>query len=148
SVGLGMLRMVEQSRFRAVSERRAQERDRHFERFLSECGDKLKVLVEDSSLLDGMDLALAKGGLPWATEYFGYQALATSEVNAVWIYQPGGELFYSINNRYSPVLEKLPLTPGQLEEMFATNSVCHFFIQVPQGWMEVRGATVHQSIDR
>ena len=73
--------------------------------------------------------------------------LATYKANAIWIYKPDRTLFHSRNNRYSEELRELPLPPEAFTTLFASRKITHFFIQVPQGWMEIRGGTIHPSVD-
>ena len=35
-----------------------------------------------------------------------------------------------------------------MERLFAARNVAHFFVNTPEGWMELRGATIHPSRDR
>lgn len=146
--GLSALTLREEGKFRAIAERRAAERDRFFDQFLEERGDQLKVFVEDFSLWDDLVRALAGADRAWAEENVNFQTLAIYQANAAWICRPDGEVFHSVNNRYAEALLELPLSPAQLAKAFDGKNECHFFIPVPQGWMEVRGATVHQSVDR
>ncbi len=146
--GLSALTLREEAKFRSIAERRAKQRDLLFDRFLEERGDQLEVFVEDFSLWDDLVRALAGDDRGWAEENINFQTLTTYRANAAWICRPDGAVFHSVNNRYSEALLALPLSTAQLEQVFAGKKECHFFIQVPQGWMEVRGATVHQSVDR
>jgi len=146
--GLTAFKITEAHKFKAIADARAVERSRNFDEFLLERGDKLKVVVEDSSLWNDMVRAIVKGDTAWAEQNISDEMLATYGVNAVWIYKLDQSLFYSRNNRYADNLRELPLPPEALATLFAKENTCHFFLQVPQGWMEIRGATVHPSVDR
>jgi signal transduction histidine kinase/ActR/RegA family two-component response regulator len=146
--GLVTLRMAETHKFRAIAEERARERNRIFDDFLRERGDGLTVLVEEWTILDDMVRAIVKGDRAWAEENFGDATLATHNANALWIYRPDSTLFYAHDNRYAPEeLGSLPVTPEAFAQLFATKRTAHFFVRVPKGWMEIRGATVHPSRD-
>lgn len=145
--GLLALKVSEDRKFRAIAAAREIERTRNFDEFLVERGDNLKVLVEDSSTWNDMVKAVVKGDLGWAEQTINDALLATYHANAVWIYRPDRSLFYSRNNRYSEELKSLPLPPEAFTTLFSQRRVCHFFIQVPQGWMEIRGGTIHPSVD-
>lgn len=146
--GFTALHVFEARKFRALAESRERERNRDFDEFLVERGDKLKVLVDDSSVWSDMVLAVMKGDTNWATTNLSDETLATYNVNAIWIYKPDQTLFYSRNNRYADNLRELPLPKDAFSTLFAKDRTCHFFLQVPQGWMEIRGATIHPSLDR
>jgi signal transduction histidine kinase/ActR/RegA family two-component response regulator len=146
--GLAGLKVTEQRRFREIAQNRAAERNRKFDAFLKERGDNLNVLVEDSSTWNDMVRAIVKDDVTWAGQNLSDETLATYQINAVWIYKPDLSLFYSRNNRYADNLRELPLPPDAFATLFRKERVCHFFLRVPQGWMEIRGGTVHPSIDR
>jgi signal transduction histidine kinase/ActR/RegA family two-component response regulator len=145
--GLIILKVSEERKFRAIAESREAERNRNFDEFLSERGDNLKVLVEDSSTWNDMVRAIVKGDTAWTEKNINDETLATYKANAIWIYKPDQTLFYSRNNRYADNLRELPLPKEAFATLFAEKKVCHFFILVPQGWMEIRGGTIHPSID-
>jgi signal transduction histidine kinase/CheY-like chemotaxis protein len=146
--GLVALKIFEKRKFEAIAETRQVERNRNFDEFLSERGDKLKALVDDSSIWDAMVRATVKNDTAWAEENVNDATLATYKANAIWVYKADRTLFYSRNNRYASNLHDLPLPKEAFDALFAKKRECHFFILVPQGWMEVRGGTIHPSLDR
>ena len=146
--GLLALKIFEKRKFAAIAESRQIERNRNFDDFLAERGDNLKVLVDDTSIWDAMVRATVKNDTPWAEENVNDAMLATYQANAIWIYKADRTLFYSRNNRYADNLRELPLPKEAFDALFARNRACHFFMLVPQGWMEVRGGTIHPSVDR
>ncbi len=146
--GLLALKVFEQRKFQTIAEARQVERNHNFDEFIKERGDNLKVLVEDSSTWDGMVRATVKDDLTWAKENINEATLTTYQANAIWIYRADRTLFYARNNRYAENLQELPLPKEAFETLFAKERACHFFIRVPQGWMEIRGGTIHPSLDR
>ena len=118
-----------------------------FDEFLRVRGDDLKMIVEDSTVWDEMVRALVQQDSPWAEQHFSDETLATNQVNAVWIYKPDLSLLFSRNNRYATNLHELPLSREAFGRLFEKERTCHFYLEVPQGWMEIRGATVHPSRD-
>jgi len=146
--GLVALKRLEQQKFKAIADARATDRYRIFQEFLEERGDNLEVVVEDSSVLDDMVRAIVKEDVPWVEEYISDEMLATFKANAIWVCRPDGTLFFSRNNRYADNLINIPIPARAFESLFSEKRVCHFWVKVPQGWMEVRGATVHPSRDR
>ncbi len=145
--GLAILKIAEQHKFQAISNARETERNRNFDEFLTERGDNLKVLVEDSTTWNDMVRAVVKDDKNWAERTINDELLATYKANTVWIYKANRTLFYSRNNRFTEQLQELPLPAEAFDTLFQKARVCHFFIQVPQGWMEIRGGTIHPSID-
>jgi signal transduction histidine kinase len=146
--GLIALKIFERGKFEAIAETRQVERNRKFDKFLADRGDKLKVLVDDSSIWDAMVRATVKGDTAWAEENLNESTLTTYQANAIWIYKADRTLFYSLNNRYAQNLRELPLPKEAFAALFAKERACHFFVHVPQGWMEIRGGTIHPSLDR
>ena len=146
--GLGLFAWSEQSKYQRIARERAAERDRAFSEFLQERGDNLRVLVDDRSIWDDLVRAVVKSDRPWMEGNLGEMDLALYSANSVWVYRPDGSLFYSHNNRFADNLRELPLPPEALGRLFEKERTCYFFMKVPQGWMEIRGATIHPSRDR
>jgi signal transduction histidine kinase/ActR/RegA family two-component response regulator len=147
--GLIAMRALAAANVRAIAATQAEERQRIFDQLLAERGDNLKVLVEDSTNWDDLVRAIAKSDLAWADSTINEDTLAKSHANAIWIYRPDLTLFASINNRYDEKLREAPLPPGALRALFAAGKPAHFFLHVEEkGWMEIRGSTVHPSLDR
>ena len=42
---------------------------------------------------------------------------------------------------------ELSLPKDAFAALFGKERTCHFFIRVPLGWMEIRGGTIHPSLD-
>jgi signal transduction histidine kinase/CheY-like chemotaxis protein len=146
--GLLAFHLTQRRKFRTLAVERSRDRDRDFSALLAERGDRLKVLVEDFSVWDEMVLAIRNSDAAWAGTRMSEETLTSYGVNAFWAYRADRRLFYSLNNRYAENLKELPIPKEALETLFSKQRTCHFFVQVPQGWMEVRGSTVHPSNDR
>ncbi len=144
--GLVALKVGQMQRFRAIARERAEERNRIFDEFLAERGDRLRVVVQDSTNWDDLVRAVVKDDRAWAEAHFNDAMLATYQINAIWIYRTDLTLFHSHNNRYAENLRALPLPPEAFKAL-ASQANCHFFVHVPQGWMEIRGRSVHPSRD-
>jgi hypothetical protein len=80
--GLVALKITEDGKFKAIAERRANERNRIFDEFLDERGDRLKVVVQDSTNWDDLVKAIVKNDQPWTEAHFGDGVLATYQINA------------------------------------------------------------------
>ena len=137
----------ENAKFRRISDARAEERMKSFDDFLRRQGEPLETLAKDFTYWDEMVRALHTQDRDWAAANLGDTPLATYHANALWIYQSDLTPFYSHNNLYADTLAELPVARSSIPALFATTKFPHFFLKVPQGLMEVRGATVHPSGD-
>ncbi|HEX8679890.1 MAG TPA: ATP-binding protein [Chthoniobacterales bacterium] len=146
--GLTLVRWNAERRYKAIADARAVERGRVFDEFLAERGDQLAAIVDDSTNWDDLVRAIRADDHAWAETNVPMQTLAEKNFNALWIYKPDFTLFHSKNNRYSEALREAPLSREALEKLFAARNVSHFFVGTPEGWMELRGATIHPSRDR
>lgn len=145
--GLAALKVTERRQLQRMGRERAVERNRAFDAFLNERGDKLSAVVDDASVWTDMARACAKEDHDWLDQNESFETLSTYELNALWVYKPDGKLLFSRNNRYAKDLDELPLPPVSLASHLSRERTCHFFYKVRQGWMEIRGATIHQSDD-
>jgi signal transduction histidine kinase len=145
---LMMVRVFSERRLKAIADERAAERTRSFDEFLAERGDRLSAIVDDSTNWDDLVRALKANDNAWADATISLETLATRDFNAVWIYKPDLSLFHSKNNRYAESLREAPVPREALQRLLGTRDVAHFFVNTPEGWMELRGGTVHPSRDR
>ena len=146
--GLTLVRWNAERRFKSIADERAVERSRIFDEFLTERGDQLAAIVDDSTNWDDLVRAIKSNDHTWADANIPLETLADKNFNALWIYKPDLTLFHSKNNRYSDSLRDAPLPREALQKLFAARDVSHFFVSTPEGWMELRGATIHPSRDR
>ncbi|HYJ04406.1 MAG TPA: ATP-binding protein [Chthoniobacterales bacterium] len=145
---LAVVRLFSERRLKAIADERAAERTRSFDEFLAERGDRLSAIVDDSTNWDDLVRALKSDDQTWANATISLETLATRDFNAVWIYKPDLSLFHSKNNRYAETLREAPIPREALQRLLATREVAHFFVNTPEGWMELRGGTIHPSRDR
>jgi signal transduction histidine kinase len=145
---LVLVRLFSERRLKALADERAAERTRSFDEFLAERGDRLSAIVDDSTNWDDLVRALKANDHPWADATISLETLATRDFNAVWIYKPDLSLFHSKNNRYAESLREAPVPREALQRLLAQREVAHFFVNTPEGWMELRGGTIHPSRDR
>lgn len=146
--GLVVVRLFAERRLKAIADERAAERTRSFDEFLAERGDRLSAIVDDSTNWDDLVRALKANDHTWADATISEETLATRDFNAVWIYQSDLTLFHSKNNRYAESLREAPLPRTALQKLLSSREVAHFFVNTPEGWMELRGGTIHPSRDR
>jgi signal transduction histidine kinase/CheY-like chemotaxis protein len=146
--GLSVVRFNAERRFKLIADERAVERSRIFDEFLAERGDQLSAIVDDSTNWDDLVRAIKSDDHAWAETNIPIERLTEKGFNALWIYKPDVSLFHSKNNRYTDALREAPLPREALERLFAARDVSHFFLNTAEGWMELRGATIHPSRDR
>src|SRR5437868_531454 len=84
--GLATLHFAERRQFQQMAEARARERSLVFDQFLSDRGDNLNVLVEDSTAWDDMVRAVVKKDKQWLDSNLSEETLVTAKANAVWVY--------------------------------------------------------------
>lgn len=146
--GLTLVRWNAERRFKSIADQRAVERSRIFNEFLTERGDQLAAIVDDSTNWDDLVRAIKTNDHIWAEANIPLETLTDKNFNALWIYKPDLTLYHSKNNRYTETLRDAPLPRAALEKLFAARDVSHFFVSTAEGWMELRGATIHPSRDR
>jgi signal transduction histidine kinase/ActR/RegA family two-component response regulator len=145
---LAVVRLFSERRLKAIADERAAERTRSFDEFLAERGDRLSAIVDDSTNWDDLVRALKSDDHTWADATISLETLATRDFNAVWIYKSDLSLFHSKNNRYAESLREAPIPREALQRLLGSREVAHFFVNTPEGWMELRGGTIHPSRDR
>src|SRR4051794_24182276 len=90
--GLVALQGTAGRQLQRMGRERAGERNRNFDDFLSERGDKLSVVVDDHSLWTDMARACAKSDRDWLDQKESFETLSEFDLNAVWIYKADGTL--------------------------------------------------------
>ncbi len=145
--GLATLRIYDRQKFRQIAEDRFRERNSSFEEFLNYHGQPLKMLVFDSTTWDAMVDAINRGDQEWFGDNAGEAALDSFHANALWIYRPDGTLAHTANNIDLAQSADGPVAPEVFPQIFANEKLAHFFAKVPQGLLEIWGATVHPSKD-
>jgi signal transduction histidine kinase len=143
-----VVRVFSERRLKGIADERAAERTRSFDEFLAERGDRLSAIVDDSTNWDDLVRAMKANDYAWADATISLETLATRDFNAVWIYKPDLSLFHSKNNRYAESLREAPIPREALQRLLGTREGAHFFVNTAEGWMELRGGTIHPSRDR
>ena len=145
--GVVSIRYTERARFRRIAEERYVERHRSFETFLESYGTPLRTLVEDLTCDDQMVRAIANHDTGGLERDLNESSLAGFQANAVWVFAQDSRLLYAVDNLHGGAPLDLPLPPGALAQIFARQALAHFFLQLPQGLIEIRAGTVHPSKD-
>ncbi|MDQ6622658.1 MAG: ATP-binding protein, partial [Verrucomicrobiota bacterium] len=145
--GLWAFRAYDRLRFRHVAEERFQERNRSFQDFLNYHGQQLETLVRDFTAWDSMVSAIARDDRLWFDENVNTATLDSYHANAIWIYAPDGTRVLETTNLNTDALRDIPIPREAFAKIFARGPLAQFFVQTPQGIMEIRGGTVHPSRD-
>ena len=90
--------------------------------------------------------AIAKNDKKWFDANLNSESLDAYYANAAWVYRSDATLFYSLNN-FTETSVALPIPREAFAKIFANEPFAHFFVEIPQGIMEIRAATVHGSAD-
>jgi signal transduction histidine kinase len=145
--GLWAFRTYEKSKFRQISAQRFDECNRSFDAFLEKNGEPLKTLAEYDAYWDPLLEAVAKNDRAWFDANLNRETLEAYYANAAWIYRPDATFLYSLNNITEASTIELPIPREAFSKIFASEPFAHFFVEIPQGIMEIRAATVHGSAD-
>jgi signal transduction histidine kinase len=144
--GLWGFRAYDKSNFRRIAQERFSERNRAFDAFLEKDGEPLKTMAEDDAYWDPMVQAIDQNDRRWFEESVNTSTLAGYKANAVWIYGPNASILYGLNNLEAK-LPETPIPPEAFDKLFASDPFAHFFVNVGNNIMEIRGATIHGSGD-
>lgn len=107
-----------------------------------------EAFTNDYSIWNELADFLNTGDKRWADTNLG-GPIPVFKLNAIWIYKPDENLFYSINNLSNSYFDKLAVPQGVILKLLGGDSkLCHFFMNTPKGVMEIRGATIHRDFDR
>ena len=145
--GVLAFRTYDRFKFRHIGQERFAERNRSFDEFLQRNGEPLHTFVEDFTCLDQMVQAVAREDYQWCAENLDTATLSGYRANSIWIYRPNGSVLYSQNNLDAQGLGEISISSEDLPSVFAKERLRHFFIELPQGLLEVRGGTIHPSKD-
>ncbi len=146
--GLGFLRFWEAKGIESLYSVEKQEREESFDKFLELTGKSLETLAFDYTYWDEMVDFLKTQDKTWAADILD-TSLSSYKVDAMWVYRIDGTLVYSVTkwkDQYTKG-EKIPLPEKSLGKVLEQRPFHHFFLNTPQGLMEVRGATIHPSND-
>src|SRR5438477_1932689 len=144
--GLWAFRVYDHFKFRQINEQRFNECQHSFDAFLEKNGEPLKTLAEYDAYWDPLLEAIAKNDKKWHAASLSRESLEAYYANAACVYRPGATLFYSLNN-FTETSVALPIPREAFAKIFANEPFAHFFVEIPQGIMEIRAATVHGSAD-
>ncbi len=144
--GLTLIEGRQHAKAREIARLRAEERSRSFDQFLQRLGEPLATLTKDETTLDAMVLAIGRNDEAWIKSHLDDAMWERSGAQAIWIYRPDRSLFVAANQLYTDGTQDIPLPPAAFEALLRAHWM-HFFLRLPEGFMEIRAATVHPSSD-
>ncbi len=134
------LRKYQGRQLREVITVRAAEREASFDSFIEKEGEPLEVLLKEVANVSSTARAVQSNDVAWAVGNLNLNQLVIYEANALWLYQPGLKLFYSVTNLYHDALDKVPTTAEVLRDVTERGEAVHSFLPTDLGWIEIRGA--------
>ena len=144
--GFLYLRHAQQRKAANLYEEIKKEKIVFFDKIMVLKGSSLENFSMDYTFWDDMVFFLKTGDKKWAEENID-TGLSTFNANAAWVYTSGNSLVYSVNNIEADNLGRLPAETASFENLFREKRFIHFYCNVPQGLMEIRGATIHPTSD-
>lgn len=120
-----------------------------FEKLVNLKGQSLETFVYDYTHWDEMvDFVTTNKDKEWGTREVSPDALLTYNTNWVWIYNISPNIIYSVDNLGdNKSLKEIPIPKENFDKLLGKDRFCHFFANIPQGLIEIRGATIHPTID-
>ncbi len=117
-----------------------------FERILQLEGSAIRNFVYDYTHWDEMVRFFKMPDRKWADDNI-KEAIATYGVQAVWCFRLDGDLIYFVAESGYHWLETIPGLKDDVVRVLADTAFCDFFVKCGDGFIDIRGATVHPSSD-
>jgi len=145
--GLMMVRYQSQSAVNTALSGREAELGWILGSLLGICGQNLAVLAEDYSYWDEMVGFVQTRDVDWATENLATGA-KTHDAQGVWVYDSHFVRVYAYRAEGRSCVPAAPVPVSVLKKAFAASRLVHFYVAIPGGVLEMRGASVHPTADR
>jgi len=144
--GFLYLKHTQQRKAKNLYEEIKNEKIIFFDKIMDLKGSSLENFAKDYTFWDDMVLFVKSGNKKWAEENID-TGIATFNAHAAWVYTNKNSVVYSANSIDADNLGYLPVDSVLCESLFKEKRFCHFFHIIPQGLMEIRGATIHPTSD-
>lgn len=140
--------VMDSQRISQLFEAEKAEKSRNFDEMVRLTGAFLRVYVYDYTYWDEMARFIETHDTVWARENL-ETSLDSYKANANWVYDTKFKVVYHADNFVHPnKMAELPIPAGSVKELFVGNNrFCHFFARIPEGIIEIRGASVHPGSD-
>jgi len=146
SVGLALYFRIEHIHLSQIQKVTVEERKVGFEKVLKLNQQAIFVLAKDYSYWDELVDAIKNEDLQWSWVNID-SGIKTYNADAAWTYNVDFKKIYSVNRFGDERLKNLPFNIEQVQKIFSGQSLVHFYVETPAGYLEVQGATVHPSND-
>jgi signal transduction histidine kinase/DNA-binding response OmpR family regulator len=111
-------------------------------------GQSLKTFAYDYTHWDEMvDYVTTNKDKEWGAREISSDTLSSYNANWVWIYNISLSKVYSVSNATDNPINEVPIPREAFNKLLGENRFCYFFVNTPQGLVEIRGATIHPSVD-
>ena len=119
-----------------------------FDKLVELKGGSLETLAFDYTYWDEMVNFVETGDPVWASNILD-TSLPNYKVDAMWIFRTDGSPVYGVTKSGKGYVrdKEIPLDKAIIHELLVKSRFCHFFLDTPQGLMEIRGATIHPTHD-
>jgi signal transduction histidine kinase len=124
-----------------------QDRTELLDRVITLVGSSLETFADDYSLWNDMIAFSRKPDKAWAAVNID-ASLPTFNAVGAWVFHPDGRLAYTAANLPGAEAELAALfSPADVLAITAREKQPHFFVEIPAGLLEVRGAPLQQEND-
>ncbi len=145
-IGIFLSLRLEHTHLLKLQQSEIQARKSGFENVLKLNQQAIFVLARDYSYWDELVAAIKNEDKSWAKVNID-SGIKTYEADGAWVYNMDFKWIYSVNKFSDDRLMALPLDQAQIKQIFGRQTLVHFFLETPAGYLELEGATVHPSND-
>jgi len=144
--GLLLIRNHESQQQEKLIKNKIYDKNTLFDKIVRTEGASLEMFSYDFSNRDDMISLVTQPRPHPAGQYLG-SVLKSFQVSAVWVYDAGQSLVYVSNSPGIKEFEETAADATFFPRLFSTSYFCHFFMETPQGLLEVRSAPIQPSRD-
>ncbi len=145
--GLLAFHFWDRIKIRRIADHQFSERNKAFGEFLKHQSAPLDTLVKVYTNFDALAAAIESNNQRWFVENISVARLEGFRANAVWVYRTDGTKLHSVTNLNHSELADLPVPAEAWQGIFNDHGHCHFFVNVRDTIMEIRGGAIHPSQD-
>ncbi len=145
---LFIFQVIQQKQLNKFLKIEKQEKDKVFSRIRELKSKSREAFCFDYSYWDEMVSFVETADDSWAADNID-TALPTFNISAVAVFKPDFSLrYFTQSPSNDPAIHSGIITGAMVRHVFAGKKFCHFFVNSPEGLMEVHGATIHPTLDK
>ncbi len=122
------------------------ERSMFYDRLLTLRAHPLKMMAFDNSYWDEMVTFVHTRDTVWGKQNID-TARVTFDADGSWVFDPNMNAIYGSVSSGAHHLKMLPFPRGAIRRILRQGPYSHFFLQTPDGLLELRSASIHGSSD-